>query len=696
VQTQRKLLPRAPRDGLGAGTDGTDSRASAHRSGGATFARELRERVAIEGVRPEVDGGRFPAKAVAGQRFVVEADVFAEYEPIVSCVLLYRRERDEDWRESPMHGHGVDHKAGEFVVKELGTYCYTLEAWIDHFETWRRALRRKVQARQDVSAELIMGAALVEGAAGRARGQDSAQLRAAASQMKSEDAARERVKTALSRALAGLVRRYPDRSNVTRYDRELLVTVDAPKALFSAWYELFPRSWSPEPGRHGTFKDLESVLPYVSGMGFDVLYLPPIHPIGSTHRKGKNNALTAKPDDPGSPWAIGSEEGGHKSVHPALGTLEDFRRFVDRARKRGLDVALDIAFQCSPDHPYVKEHPEWFRKRPDGSIQYAENPPKKYEDIYPFDFESPDWRALWDELRSVFLFWAKHGVHIFRVDNPHTKPFRFWQWVIAEVKREHPDAIFLSEAFTRRRLMERLAKCGFTQSYTYFAWETTKADLTAYFTELNIAPVKAYFRPNAWPNTPDILTEYLVSGGRPAFAARVVLAATLSASYGIYGPAFELAECVPAAPGSEEYLNSEKYELKRWDIDRGDSLRPLIKRLNEVRRANAALQTNERLRFHPTDDERIICYSKRTENAQNIIVSAVNLDPRRARSATIQLPLEEWGIGLRASFTVDELLSGEELKWRGGRQHVRLDPKVGPAAIFRLKGAAPRTEEQAA
>jgi len=651
----------------------------------------LRERVVVESVRPEVDGGRFPAKAVIGQRFLVEADVFAEYEPIVSSVLRYRRDGEAEWRETPMQPAGEDHYAGGFIVDQLGVYYYTIEAWIDRFETWRRLLQRKVEARQDVSGELQVGTTLVRDAAARARGSNRKRLEATAARIGGERPARERVRAALGGHLAALMSRNPDRSRSTRYDRELRLTVDPPKAVFSSWYELFPRSWAAEPGRHGTFRDVEAVLPYVAGMGFDVLYLPPVHPIGRTHRKGKNNSLRAKATDPGSPWAIGSEEGGHNSVHPELGTIADFRRLVKRSKEHGLDIALDIAFQCSPDHPYVKEHPDWFRRRPDGSIQYAENPPKKYEDIYPFDFETADWRALWDELKSVFVFWVEQGVHIFRVDNPHTKPFRFWEWVIAEVKRDYPDALFLAEAFTRPRLMERLAKSGFTQSYTYFAWKTKKDDIREYFAELTSVPLKDYFRPNAWPNTPDILTEYLVRGGRPAFVVRLVLAATLSSSYGIYGPAFELGEHTPAQPGSEEYLNSEKYELKRWDIDRKDSLRGLITRMNTIRRENRALQSNERLSFHPASDEGVICYSKRSDDARNIVLTLVNLDPRHARSAVIELPLEEWGIDPKRPFPVDDLVNDGAGRWRGRRHELRLDPKASPAAIFRLSG---KTVEQ--
>jgi starch synthase (maltosyl-transferring) len=655
----------------------------------ATSAKKLAsgfQRVVIENVRPEVDGGRFPARAIVGKRVVVEADAFAEYEPIVTCVLRYSREGD-DWVETLMAAEPDDHFRGGFTPKRLGIYHYTLEAWINDFETWRRALTRKVEARQDVAVELQIGAALVSAAAARATAGDAERLAALASRIAGGERPREGARVALSDEVAKLMARHPDRSRAARYP-ELALTVDPPKAEYSSWYELFPRSWAEKRGRHGTFRDLESVLPYVSGMGFDVLYLPPIHPIGQTHRKGKNNALTARPDEPGSPWAIGSSDGGHKSVHPELGTIDGFRRFVKSAGKHGLEVALDIAFQCSPDHPYVKEHPEWFKLRPDGRIQFAENPPKKYEDIYPFNFETKDRDGLWNELKSVFLFWAGHGVHIFRVDNPHTKPFAFWEWCITEVKREVPDAIFLSEAFTRPRLMEQLAKCGFNQSYTYFAWKTTKRDLTEYFENLTSPPLSDYFRPNAWPNTPDILTEYLVKGGRAAFIVRLVLAATMSASYGIYGPAFELREHTPVEPGSEEYLNSEKYELKRWNIARADSLSPWTTAVNAIRRGNKALQSNESLQFHAVDNENVIAYSKRTEDGSNIVITLVNLDPRKTQSGVVDLPLREWGLPRRAWFVVEDLLGGEIVQCSGQQLRVSLDPKVNPAVIFRLNGVA--------
>ncbi|MGH8310082.1 MAG: alpha-1,4-glucan--maltose-1-phosphate maltosyltransferase, partial [Steroidobacteraceae bacterium] len=540
----------------------------------------------IENVRPEVDGGRFPAKAIVGRPLVVEADAFAEYEPIVACVLRYRRE-GEDWVEVRMQDEPDDHKRGGFTPRQLGTYDYTLEAWIDEFETWRRALTRKVEARQDVAVELQIGAALVSGAASRASGAAGERLASAGARIGDGERTREGARLALSDEIARLMARYPDRSRATRYP-ELRLTVDDPKALFSSWYELFPRSWAKERGRHGTFRDLEAVLPYVAGMGFDILYLPPIHPIGHTNRKGKNNALTARPNDPGSPWAIGSPDGGHKAVHPELGTLNDFRRFVKAADRRGLDVALDIAFQCSPDHPWVKEHPQWFKARPDGSIQYAENPPKKYQDVYPFDFDTVDWRAMWAALRDVFIFWAERGVRVFRVDNPHTKALPFWEWCLREVSTQFPDAIFLSEAFTRPKLMYALTKGGFSQSYTYFTWRTTKHDIEQYCTEIAKAPVADFFRPNFWPTTPDIFPENLVHGGRAAFIARVIMAGTLSSNYGIYGPTYELMEAEPR-PGVEELAKNEKYQLRAWNLDEPNSLRPVIARLNRIRKSHPAL-----------------------------------------------------------------------------------------------------------
>lgn len=465
---------------------------------------------------------------------------------------------------------------------------------------------------------------------------------------------------------------------VTRYDKELGIRVDREKARFSTWYELFPRSCAPELGGHGTFEDCEEWLPYVASMGFDVLYLPPIHPIGRSFRKGKNNAIAADPRDVGSPWAIGAEAGGHTSIHPELGTLEDFRHLIAKAKDYGLEIALDLAFQCTPDHPYVRQHREWFRTRPDGTIQYAENPPKKYQDIYPFDFETDHWRELWQELKSVILFWIVQGVRIFRVDNPHTKILAFWEWVIPAIQDRYPDVIFLSEAFTRPRMMYRLAKLGFSQSYTYFAWRNTKQELTDYFQELTATPVTEYLRPHLWPNTPDILTEFLQAGGRPAFMIRLVLAATLGANYGIYGPAFELCENIPREPGSEEYLNSEKYELKHWDVASPMSLRHFITRINHVRRQNPALQTDRGLRFHETDNPMLICYSKAP------ILTVVNLDPFHKQSGWVNLDLTFLGLDTGNPFQARDLLGGGNYVWRGSHNYVELTPGSLPAHILQL------------
>jgi starch synthase (maltosyl-transferring) len=478
--------------------------------------------------------------------------------------------------------------------------------------------------------------------------------------------------------------RHLDPAMESRYDRELRVIVDREKARYSSWYEMFPRSTSPEPGRHGTFRDCEARLDYVARLGFDVLYLPPIHPIGLSFRKGKNNSPTAEPGDTGSPWAIGAKEGGHTAIHPQLGTLADFRSLVGRAASKGIELALDIAFQCSPDHPWVIEHPDWFKKRPDGTIQYAENPPKKYQDIYPMDFESSDWPALWDALLGVFRFWIDQRVRIFRVDNPHTKAFSFWEWLIAEIKRDFPDVLFLAEAFTRPRVMQRLAKLGFSQSYTYFTWRNTKQELTGYFNELTQTQVREYMRPNLWPNTPDILHETLQVGGRPAFLARIVLAATLGANYGIYGPAYELGENKPLRPGSEEYLNSEKYEIRHWNLDAPHSIDSTIATVNRARRENAALRTTHDLFFHPTDNPWLIAYSKSSVDGSNIVLTVVNLDSFQIQSGWVNLDLDRLRLRPDESFQVLDHLTGTTYLWQGSRNYVELSPAKILAHIFRV------------
>jgi len=647
--------------------------------------QEDRKRVIIEGVHPEIDGGRYPIKRAAGETVEVEADIFADSHDALSAIVLYRREKESSWTEAPMVFLVNDRWRGSFAVNEIGRYAYTLEAWVDHFRTWQRDLVKKLDAGQDVSVDLLGGAELVRDAISRTPGTDAKRMEERANALASDQGLNDKVRQALDEELTTLMARYPDRRFATRYEQELMVVVDRTKARYSAWYEMFPRSCADEAGRKGSFKDCEARLPYIAKMGFDVLYLPPIHPIGSTHRKGKNNVPKAGPDDPGSPWAIGSKEGGHKAVHPQLGRLEDFRDLVSRAGEQGIEVALDIAFQCAPDHPYVKEHPEWFRKRPDGTIQYAENPPKKYQDIYPIHFETENWQELWEELRSVFLFWIDQGIRIFRVDNPHTKSFSFWEWVIGELKRDYPEVIFLAEAFTRPKVMYRLAKLGFTQSYTYFAWRNTKQEITQYFTELYRGEVREFFRSNVWPNTPDILTEYLQMGGRAAFMARLVLAATLGANYGIYGPAFELCENRPREFGSEEYLNSEKYEIKRWDLTHPDSLKDLIARVNRIRRENPALQSDWSIRFHPIDNEQLICYSKNTEDFSNIVLVVVNLDPHHTHAGWLELPISDWGLEPLRPYQVHDLLSDDRYLWHGSRNYVEINPQVVPAHIFRLR-----------
>ncbi len=644
-----------------------------------------RRRVLISGVEPEIESGRFPIKRVTGETVCVEADVFADGHDAISCRVLYRRDGDPEWMAAPMQFLANDRWRAEFAVTGIGRWFYTVEGWVDHFKSWRRDMEKRIAADTDSDVDYLFGARLVRAASERAAGADRALLAEWAERLASEQHPARRRMLALDEPLAQIADRNPDRTLATRYDRELAITVDPVRARFSAWYEFFPRSTSAEPGRHGTFRDAERRLEYVSAMGFDIVYLPPIHPIGCRYRKGRNNVVAAEPADVGSPWAIGSEAGGHKSVHPDLGTLEDFRRFVRKAGEYGIDVALDIAFQCAPDHPYVAEHPEWFRRRPDGSIQYAENPPKKYQDIVPFDFETPCWRELWTELLSIVLFWAEQGVRVFRVDNPHTKPLPMWEWLIGEAKRRHPELIFLAEAFTRPKIMYRLAKLGFTQSYNYFAWRNTKWELTEYFRELTKTQVREFFRPNLWPNTPDILTEYLQTGGRAAFLARLVLAATLGANYGIYGPAFELCEHTPLRPGSEEYLDSEKYQIRHWDLDRPGSLRDFIARVNRIRRENPALHSDWSLRFHRVDNDEVIAYSKQAPEEGNLILAVVNLDPHHRQSGWVELPLHSLGIDERRPYQVHELIGDARYFWHGPRNYVELDPAVVPAQIFRVR-----------
>ncbi|ANQ84914.1 putative glucanohydrolase [Azoarcus olearius] len=666
---------------------------------GIELPAEGRVRAVVEGVTPQVDGGRFAVKRSLGEDLVVEADCFADGHDAVVAVLAWRRDDEGDgeaperWHAVPMQPLGNDRWRASIRLPELGRWWYTVSAWVDGFLSWRGELARRIDA-GDVRIALLVGAGLAADAAARAEGDDRQRLvdwgRRLQAASTGEDAEVMKL-LALDPAFAELATRYPDRRFAATH-AALPVDVDRARARFGAWYEFFPRS-AGTGASHGTLADCVRRLPAIAAMGFDVVYLPPIHPIGRERRKGPNNALEAGPDDVGSPWAIGAAEGGHLAVHPALGTLDDLRTLVAAARDHGLEIALDIALQCAPDHPWVREHPSWFRRRPDGSVQYAENPPKKYQDIYPFDFESEDWRAMWQALAGIFHHWIREGVRVFRVDNPHTKSFAFWEWAIASIRREHPDTIFLAEAFTRPRVMHRLAKLGYNQSYTYFTWRNTRAELTAYFEELAHGPGRDYFRPNVWPNTPDILPEYLQTGGRAAFVVRLVLAATLASAYGIYGPAFELMEYEPREPGSEEYLNSEKYQLREWpnDPDPTQSLAELIGRVNRIRRDNPALHSNASLRFLDIDNEQMIAYAKRAPGADgrgesdNLVIVVANLDPHNPHAGWLELDLAALGIAPGTPFQAHDLLSGARYLWSGARNFVRLDPQRMPAHILRVR-----------
>ncbi|MGH9324785.1 MAG: alpha-1,4-glucan--maltose-1-phosphate maltosyltransferase [Vicinamibacteria bacterium] len=662
-----------------------ERRAGFRRGRASALPDAMRARVRIENVRPSIDCGRYPIKRTAGELVEVSADVFSDGHDRVRAKLLYRLETEREWHGLFMEEMGNDTFQGSFSTEERGRYVYQVEAWIDRFGSWASDLAKKHRSGQDIRSELLEGASLVGAAARGADGLERAWLEEQAELIaRGLSDAQALIDSALEGTLGDRMLKNADRGPVVSSAPPLEVVVERPLARFGAWYEMFPRSAGEDPGRSGGFLEAEKRLHDIGAMGFDVLYLPPIHPIGHAHRKGSNNALDAAEGDPGSPWAIGSEEGGHKAVDPALGTLDDFVRFSEAAREAGLEVALDIAFQSSPDHPYVREHPEWFRHRPDGTIKHAENPPKKYQDIYPLDFDSDGWRELWLELKDVLLFWIERGVRIFRVDNPHTKPFRFWEWLIEEVRREFPDVIFLAEAFTRPKVLRHLAKLGFSQSYTYFTWRVTKEEITSYLTELSRTEVAEYLRPNLFVNTPDILHEFLQFGGRPAFQVRLVLAATLGASYGIYGPAFELCES-RAVPGTEEYLDSEKYQIRRWENERPGNLRSFIARVNRIRRENEALHHNRNLQFFEVDNDRLIFYGKTTPDLSNIVLIAVNLDPHHPQSGWLSLPLEELSLDGSQGYQVHDLLSDARYLWHGSKNYVRLDPRESPAHIFRVR-----------
>lgn len=648
----------------------------------------------IENIQPLVDGGRYPVKRAVGEDLIVEADVFKDGHDVVAALLKWRKLGESQWHETTMAHVDNDRWRGACTFYENAVYEYTVEAWSDSFCGWQHEFGAKFGAGlTDLGSETLEGAALVEQAAERATSAiDAARLRELAGQMRAGTPA-ETNAIGHSGELEVLMETYPDRANATQYAPPPHVTVDRIEARTAAWYEFFPRSAEGRADRGSTFRDCLPRVDDAKAMGFNVIYFPPIHPIGFANRKGRNNSITSERGEPGVPYAIGNRfvnapnGGGHKDIEPSLGSLDDFAWLEREIKARRIEIALDFAINCSPDHPYVVEHPEWFYKRPDGTIKYAENPPKKYEDIYPLNFRCQNWRALWDEMTSIILFWAKRGVRIFRVDNPHTKPVPFWEYLISNVRGEFPDTIFLSEAFTKPKMMKALAKAGFTQSYTYFTWRQTKQELTDYFSELTQTEMREHFRGNLWPNTPDILPLHLQQGGRPAFMARAVLAATLSSVYGIYS-GFELCENA-ALPGREEYLDSEKYQWKERDWNAPGNIKDWITRINRIRQQNRALQFYTNLRFHHADNEAILCYSKMTLARDNVIFIVVNLDPSRRQSAMVDVPIEEFGITGTDAYEVEDLLTGERYRWMGSRNYIELDPAVQPAHIFRVRRPVP-------
>jgi starch synthase (maltosyl-transferring) len=663
---------------------------------------EGRQRVIIEEVEPQTDGGRYSVKRVVGDHVEVTAAIFGDGHEHVGARLRYRHASYHGWRSTAFEPFTNDLWRATFCVDQLGAWKFTIEAWIDHFDTWVHDLEKRLAAQpdpleptqqvkpQDIPLALRIGADLLDGIATRAKEADAVYLADAAKSFRAlADDSLSFYESPMTPELEEIASRYPDLSFAAKMERELPIWVDRERARFSSWYELFPRSCSPTPNQHGTFRDVEARLPEIAAMGFDVVYLPPIHPIGVGFRKGKNNSVVVAPGDPGSPWAIGAAEGGHTALHPQLGTFDGFASLIATTKAHGMEIAMDIAFQCSPDHPWVKEHPDWFTIRPDGTIQYAENPPKKYQDIYPLNFESKHWRSLWDALYGVFRYWVDHGVRVFRVDNPHTKALPFWEWCIAEIQKTHPEVIFLAEAFTRPHVMYSLAKSGYTQGYTYFTWRNTKADLQAYFEEICNPPVSDFFRPNVWPNTPDILHEQLQMGGRPMFMQRAILAATLSANWGIYGPAFELCEGRAAKPalgktGSEEYLDSEKYQIRQWNRRDPISIAPLLTQLNRIRRENPALQRNERLIFHDTPNDQLLCYSKSTADGASIVLMVVNLDPQNEQAGWLDLKMNRLGLPWKTTFLVEDLLTGATYTWKDHWNYVALRPWEMPAHILRF------------
>jgi starch synthase (maltosyl-transferring) len=643
-----------------------------------------RKRVVIANVSPQVEEGKYPARRVIGESIDFSADIFGDGHDVVAAAVIYKHETDQEWSWQPMQFIANDRWEISWTPEKEGFYQYQFAGWIDHFTTWKKGLAKKFDARQDVSVEIRIGAEILEEALPLAAIEQQPLIQSWIEQFSNITDPQTAVNLATSDELAAAMStiRYEDRTTVFQHTFRL--EIERKKAGFSSWYELFPRSAAAEPGQHGTFRDVINLLPKVAKMGFDTLYFPPIHPIGEMKRKGKNNSLVPSETDPGSPWAIGNRLGGHKAVHPELGEIEDFVELVTEAKKLNIEIAMDIAYQCAPDHPYVKEHPQWFKWRPDGTVQYAENPPKRYEDILPFDFETQDWENLWNELKSVIDFWIDKGVNVFRIDNPHTKAFGFWEWMIGEVRKSNPQVIFLAEAFTRPRVMERLGKIGFNQSYTYFTWRNSKWEIEQYLNELTKTDQQYYFRPNFWPNTPDILPHHLVDGGENAHITRFILAATLSSNYGLYGPVYEYGVNTPH-PGKEEYTDNEKYEIKHWDWNKYSRTREIITRVNKIRKENAALQTTWNIHFAETNNDMIICYTKADPSRKNLLIIAVNLDYFNTQGANIKVPLHELGMHWDESYNVTDMLSGERYNWHGEYNYVQMNPNEMPAHIFKIE-----------
>ncbi len=642
--------------------------------------------ILIENITPGLEGGRYAIKRVVGDECVVEADIFRDGAEVLRAQIRWGKEGESQFQTAPLEPLMNDRWHGRFRVPDLADYWFTLEAWTDPFASWRSALRRWVEGSQDVASEIQEGIHQVTAAAEQAQGEDRQTLLEGAALLRNcggdGDAALAIVSDT---ALSGLMDRLGARVQPVVHDPPQPVQVNRPRARYGSWYEMFPRSQGTVPGRGATLREAEARLPAIRDLGFDVIYLPPIHPIGVTHRKGRNNALEAGPGDPGSPWAIGGGAGGYMDVEPALGTVEDFAHFAGVANRLGMEIALDFAIQCSPDHPWVREHPEWFYHRPDGTIKYAENPPKRYQDIYPLNFQGDHAKQIWLAILEIIEFWIDHGVKIFRIDNPHTKPFSFWHWLLQQVRRRDPEVLFLAEAFTRPKIMKALAKLGYHQSYSYFTWRNTKAELTEYLTELTQTDMREYYQPNFFTNTPDILHEFLQRGGRPAFQIRLILAATLSPSYGIYS-GFELCEN-EAVPGTEEYLNSEKFEIKVRDWNRPGNLNELVARVNRIRAENPALHAMGNVRFLTAENSSILFYLKATPDKSNVLLIAVNLDPFHTQEAIVWVPLADIGVRAGESYNVEDLLTGAKYNW-GERNFVRLAPEAMPAHILRVERIA--------